>query len=565
MLESIQIRHFAIIDKLQLEFDQGMTALTGETGAGKSILLDAIKLISGDRADIDSIKSGEDKAEISVCFNIDQHPQAHDWLQQQELSSAGECMIRRVLYANGRSKAFINGSSAPLSQLRQLTQMLVDLHGQHEHQSLQKPQVQQQLLDVYLDEAALLTTVRDKHDQWCDLRAQYDALKNGANQRQQRIDLLTSYCEEFNELNLAEHEVDQLQDDYRRLSHASQLLGACNEVLALLQDNDETTVQGMLSHCDKILAGQIQFDPALNNSYELIGSALLQVQEASRELHHYQHSIDLDAAQLDYLNQRIASIQTLARKHHLSPEDLPAHCMALNQELDELQNSHHDLASLAKSLQLAKNEFLDHASTLSTKRQQTAQALSTQITDVMQQLGMQGGQFSIQVKPSNDESDFRRNGIDKISYLVSANPGQPLKPLNKVASGGELSRISLAIQVILRESSDIPTLIFDEVDAGIGGCIAEIVGHKLRQLGHNRQVFCVTHLPQVASQAHHHYRVEKNKKTNNTTTQVTVLTDQHRQEEIARMLGGVNITAQTRAHASEMIATGNSADKQKSI
>ncbi len=559
MLESIQINNFAIIEALHLEFDQGMTVLTGETGAGKSILLDAIKLIAGDRADIENIKGGEEKAEISVCFNINQLQQANDWLQQQELASDGECIIRRVLYANGRSKAFINGFNAPLSQLRALAEMLVDLHGQHEHQSLLKPQIQQQLLDTSLGDPTLPVCVAQKYDQWRDLKRRYDDLDKGSREREQRIDLLTLYCQELNNLNLAEREFGQLQENYKRLSHAGQLLETSNEVLSLLYDNDESTAQSLLSHCQHKLAEQIQFDANIGNSHDLISNALIQIQEASQELRNYQDSVDIDTQQLDNLNQRIASAQALARKHHLQPDELPALSIRLNQELDDLQSNDLDLESLKKSLQQSADEFLFKAEELSVKRRQTAKSLSKQITDVMQQLGMQGGQFSIQIKPLSQETGFRRIGIDQISFLVSANPGQPMKPIAKVASGGELSRISLAIQVILSESSLIPTLIFDEVDAGVGGRIAEIVGNTLRQLGRNRQVFCITHLPQVASQAHHHYRVEKNKIAGTTATDVATLDDKERLEEVARMLGGVKITEQTRAHASEMIAAGNSA------
>lgn len=555
MLESIQIQNFAIIEALQLEFNQGMTALTGETGAGKSILLDAIKLISGDRADSDSIKIGEDKAEISVCFDISDQLEASDWLQANELESDGECIIRRVLYANGRSKAFINGYSAPLSQLRELAQLLVDIHGQHEHQSLQKPAVQQQLLDAYSGNAELLIAVKAKFKAWRKLKQQLEQVKSGSQEREQRIDLLKLYCQELNELNLSSGELNKLQDDYKRLSNAGQLLETTGQVLGQLYDNEETTAQSLLSNCQRALSEQMHIDPRLASSHELVNNALIQIQEASDELRAYQDSIDLDAEQLDLLNQRIASVQTLARKHHVQADDLVELTIALNKELEDLQSSEHDLDSIATALAHARREYLDSANTMSARRKATAQSLSEQITEVMQQLGMQGGSFVVQVEPQQDESSFRQSGIDQVSYLVSANPGQPVKPLNKVASGGELSRISLAIQVILSESSLIPTLIFDEVDSGVGGGIAEIVGNKLHQLGDNRQVFCVTHLPQVASQAHHHFRVEKNKSADNTSTEVVALSESERLEEVARMLGGVTITDQTRAHASEMIGS----------
>ncbi len=553
MLESIQVKNFAIIEALQLEFDLGMTALTGETGAGKSILLDAIKLISGDRADSDSIKSGEDKSEISVCFDISSLVTVRDWLKNNELVSDDECIIRRVLYSNGRSKAFINGYSAPLSQLRELAQMLVDIHGQHEHQSLQKPQIQQVLLDSYLAGQPLLDSVSQKFKHWRQLKNQYDYVQNGSLQREQRIDLLKVYCLELNQLNLAEGENEHLQEKYKRLSNAGQLLETASQVLDLLYDNEEATIQSQLSHCQQMLTDQMQIDPRLGSSGELINEALIQIQEASNELRNYQDSIDLDETQLNQLNLRIASIQELARKHHVRPDDLPELTISLNSELEQLQGNEMDLGKITRAVEQSRDEYLFSARELSAKRRQTANLLSEQISTVMQQLGMRGGQFLIQLETDDSESNFRQHGIDQVSYLVSANPGQPLKPLNKVASGGELSRISLAIQVILSQSSSIPTLIFDEVDSGVGGGIAEIVGKRLRELGNSRQVFCVTHLAQVASQAHHHYRVEKNKSNDDTTTHVVALSEQQRLEEIARMLGGVTITEQTRAHASEMI------------
>jgi len=554
MLESIQIKNFAIIETLELEFEKGMTALTGETGAGKSILLDAIKLISGDRADSESIKNGEDKAEISVCFEINSQGQALEWLQQNELASDHECIIRRVLYANGRSKAFINGFTAPLSQLKELTQMLVDIHGQHEHQSLQKPQVQQQLLDTYLGDKALLDTVKQKYRRWRQLKQQYDAVESGSQAREQRIDLLTLYCHELRGLNLTEGELGRLQEEYKRLSHAGQLLESTGKVLEILYDNDESTIQALLSQCQQTLADQMQIDPRLAGSHELLNNALIQIQEASTELREYQDSIDVDAERLNQLNQRIADTQELARKHHVAADELPSLTINLSEELENLLGSENNLDSINRALQQSRDDYLFSAGELSVNRRKTALVLSEQISAVMQELGMQGGQFLIQVETPDTASNYRESGVDQINYLVTANPGQPLKALTKVASGGELSRISLAIQVILSESSMIPTLIFDEVDSGVGGGIAEIVGTKLRELGINRQIFCVTHLPQVASQAHHHYRVEKNKSDENTTTEVVALSEIERLEEVARMLGGITITEQTRAHASEMIA-----------
>ena len=554
MLESIQISNFAIIDSLNLEFDQGMTALTGETGAGKSILLDAIKLIAGDRADSDSVKANQEKAEISVRFNLGDHLQARKWLQDNEMASDQECIIRRVVFANGRSKAFINGHNAPLSQLKSLSQLMVDLHGQHEHQSLQKSQVQQQLLDSYMGDHKLTSHVRQKYGEWKQIKNRLAQLRMGSVERQQRIDLLNLYCQELTNLNLVDGEIENLQNEYTRLSHAGLLLENTSSLLGILYDNDENTVQSLLSFCEQTLSNQLIHDSALSTSHELIGNALIQIQEASKELRNYQDSIDQAPERLDWLNQRIASAQDLARKHRRPIEQLPELSRELTIELETLVNNEESEEELNLELEQKRNDYLNSASELSIKRQETALSLSGQITQVMQQLSMEGGQFSILVDELESETGFKASGINTISYLVSANPGQPLKSLSKVASGGELSRISLAIQVILCESSRIPTLIFDEVDSGVGGGIAEIIGKKLRWLGETRQVFCVTHLAQVASQAHHHFRVEKIKETNNTTTNVVDLSSEERLEEIARMLGGMTITEQTRAHASEMIA-----------
>lgn len=551
MLDSIQIKDFAIIDSLQLEFDSGLSALTGETGAGKSILLDAIKLIAGDRAESDSIRSGTDRAEISVCFRLDDCEAAHHWLADNEMSAAGECLIRRVLHVNGRSKAFINGCNATLNQLRTLCDMLVDIHGQHEHQSLQVPQVQRQLLDAFLGEPVLVDEVRQKYEDYRALQQRLQQAQSGSREREQRIDLLGLYCEELNLLDLAEGEFETLQAEYRRLSNAGKLVDQTGEILQRLYENEEQNIQSALSLCEQSLDELLETDKTLVSSHELINAALIQVQEATTELRNYRDGIELDGTRLETINERIASAQNLARKHRVEVAALPAFAVDLNHELATLQGDNFDIDSIQNDLQKAREDYLFSAGELSLKRQHRATILSEQITQVMQQLGMVDGQFVIEVET---EQEPGANGTDNIHYRVSANPGQPPKSLAKVASGGELSRISLAIQVIMSESSKIPTLIFDEVDSGVGGGVAEIVGKKLRLLGRDRQVFCVTHLPQVASQAHHHFRVEKTSQRNQTSTAVITLSEDQRLEEVARMLGGVKITEQTRAHASEMLA-----------
>ncbi|MFT5220468.1 MAG: DNA repair protein RecN (Recombination protein N) [Planctomycetota bacterium] len=554
MLESIHIRNFAIIDSLQLEFQHGLTALTGETGAGKSILLDALKLVAGDRAESDSIRHGEDKADISVNFNLARQADAKQWLDEHELAADDECLIRRVLFSNGRSKAFINGYSATLGQLRAVCDMLIDIHGQHEHQSLQKSQVQRQLLDSFLAQPAMIAKVKQKYREFRDIETQINTARSGLQDREQRIDLLGLYCSEFNQLNLADNEFETLQQEYRRLSNASQLIEKVNAVLTQLDDDEGSQVRSILSQCEHDIGTLIETDAGLQNSHELLNAALIQVEEAITELRGYQQGIELDSSRLEWLNQRISSIQQLARKHRVDIAQLPELALELNRELEQLQSHNFDLNALQVNFEQAISDYQTDAGKLSRDRVKTAEQLSLQISEVMQELGMEGGRFQIEVMSHSEPDEFKSSGIDTIRYRVSANPGQPVKALAKVASGGELSRISLAIQVIMSESSQIPTLIFDEVDSGVGGGIAEIVGKKLRLLGKERQVLCVTHLPQVASQAHHHYRVEKTRTDTATTTDVSSLDAKDRLEEIARMLGGVIITDQTRAHANEMIA-----------
>ena len=553
MLESIVIRNFAIIDQAMIDFENGMTALTGETGAGKSILLDAIQLVLGDRADSNSVKAGSDKADITVSFNIIGIQAAQAWLDRQGLDSDGECLLRRVVQSNGRSKAFINSTPVPLSSLRELGEMLVDLHGQHEHQSLQKSKVQRQLLDASLDEQVLLNSTAQTFGEWRNKKQQLDKARDQSSEKQQRIDLLKRYLQEFEELRLQPGELEQLEEEYQRQAHGGQILEVLTGLVDQLYENEQSNIQANLTRCSQQLDELAELDPAMKEHGELLNNALIQVQEAASELRSYQDRIDIDPSRLDWLNQRLSQAQGLARKHQCSANELVALEDNFRQELDSLELDEADIQKIEQVLLASEQRYLEIARRLTSQRVETAARLSNQITEVMQTLGMQGGVFDIHVETLEDENHYSSYGLDQVSFLVSANPGQPVKPLNKVASGGELSRISLAIQVILSQSSEIPTLIFDEVDSGIGGGIAEIVGRKLRQIAENRQVFCVTHLPQVASQAHQHYQVNKTKDETDTRTDVVRLDQEQRLEEIARMLGGMTITDSTRAHAREMI------------
>lgn len=554
MLESIVIRNFAIITHSEVNFQPGMTALTGETGAGKSILLDAIQLVLGDRADSDSVRQGKDQAEINVEFDLMHHALARDWLSHNALDSDGSCIIRRVVYANGRSKAFINGTPVTLTQLKQLGEMLVDLHGQHEHQSLQKPLIQAELLDASLENRALLEQTAENYRHWKQLEKRLRQLTEARNDMLARSDTLSRYLKEFDALNLQPGEPASIREEYQLLSHSGQIMQALNEALQILYDDEQNTVQSQLTHTQQLIQELTSIDSQFSEPLGLIDSALIQISEAVDSLRNFSDRIDLDPARQDWINERISQMQGLARRHQVDENDLIDHFQSLRDELESLHSEESSQEQLAKQVEQAKQLYLDSAYQLSGQRSVSASQLSQKITEVMQTLGMQGGSFEIAVQQEG-ENNCSDRGIDRVQFLVSANPGQSPKSLSKVASGGELSRISLAISVILSQSTTIPTLIFDEVDSGIGGGIAETVGRKLREVAGHRQVLCVTHLPQVAACAHHHLRVTKSQTEQHTETEVCELYQDKRVNEIARMLGGVSITEQSLAHAREMLLT----------
>jgi DNA repair protein RecN (Recombination protein N) len=552
MLTHIHIRNFAIIDALEVELHQGMTALTGETGAGKSILLDAIGLVLGDKADSSSVRHGADKAEITLSVDITQTPSARVWLEAQGMEGADDtCILRRVISAQGKSRAWINGSPANLTQLRELGEQLVDIHGQHEHQSLMKKDAQRQMLDAFADNDVLLDTTRRAWQSWKKLHERVTQLTSQNQQHQERIDLLRFQSQELETLAMHAGEPDQLDEELNRLANAEQLRATAAQGYAQLYD-DEPSLYSALGRLIHDLTQQARVDAQLEAPLELLTSAQIQVQEAAAQLRDYADGLELDPARLQWVENRIADIRSLARKYRTNPQDLPTRLASIQQELDQLGGGDYDLDALEQQLQDAADTYRHHAQTLSEARQHAAAQLSAGVTQAMQRLGMQGGKFAIQVTLDNG-NHFQATGMDSIDFTVSANPGQPLKPLMKVASGGELSRISLAIQMIAAQKVTLPALIFDEVDTGIGGGIAEVVGKQLRALGINRQVLCVTHLPQVASQAHQHYKVTKIKGAAHTSTGIVHLTQAQRVEEVARMIGGVEITPATRALAEEML------------
>jgi DNA repair protein RecN (Recombination protein N) len=552
VLTDIQVQDLVIVSQLELELGPGMTALTGETGAGKSILIDALGLTLGERADPGMIRAGRDKAEVSARFDLSHSPQARAWLAEQDLDEDGECTIRRVLQGKGRSRAYINGSPISTSQLKALGELLVDIHGQHAHQSLLRATAQRELLDGYADHAQPRAEVitafrryRETHDRWQRLSAERD-------QRHARLELLRFQLAELDDLALTSEELDQLDLDQRRLANQGRLQDTSARVLQLLYDA-EPSLHDQLSRASHELTELSALDARLVPSGELLEGAAVQIEEAASNLRQYLDALDMDPARLQEIEDRLSRIHDLARKYRVLPTQLPELHRELRDQCQTLEQADADLDSLARDCDRTRAAYVAAAQSLSQSRRAAAERLAATVTASMQELGMTGGVFAIDIQ-TLDLSAASAHGLDQINFQVSANPGQPPQPLARVASGGELSRISLAIQVATANCISIPVLVFDEVDVGIGGGVAEIVGRQLRQLGEERQVLCVTHLPQVAAQAHQQLRVRKHTRDGQTFAEIIALSEAERIEEIARMLGGTDITATTRAHAEEMLA-----------
>ncbi len=553
MLTHIAIRDFAIIDALELEFRSGMTVLTGETGAGKSILVDALGLVLGDRAEAGVVRHGADKAEVGAEFDLKDAREAAAWLNENELEGDGQCILRRIVGADGRSRAQINGRSVPLASLKNLGELLLDIHGQHEHQSLMRPAAQMALVDAYGDHGALLARTTKHHADWKAAHDRLTALRTAAGDRDRRLEMLRFQTAELAALQLKPGEVQDVDAEHKRLAHGGKLLETAQAALTSLYEAEDGSAYQQVSRAKTSLENQLELEPKFKALADSLTAAEVQLAEAADGLRDYLADMDLDPKRLEWLENRLAAIHDVARKHRVEPETLLAHLEALQTEQKQLENSEVALQELEAELARMKAAYKEAADELHGKREKTAADLSKKVTAAMQELGMGGGKFAVEVTVPDAER-FTAKGIDQIEFTVSANKGQPLKPLAKVASGGELSRISLAIQVIAAQAAAIPSMVFDEVDAGIGGGVAEIVGRRLRDLAGSRQVLCVTHLPQVASQAHQHFRVLKETKGNNTLTRIEPLDKKSQVEELARMLGGVEITETTRKHAREMIS-----------
>ncbi|MDH1265863.1 DNA repair protein RecN [Pseudomonas sp. GD03944] len=553
MLVHLSVHNYAIVEHLDLELDGGMSVISGETGAGKSIMLDALGLTLGDRADSGVVRPGADKADILASFDLHDIPEAKAWLAERDLDTDGPCILRRVITAEGRSRGYINGAPCPQGDLKALGELLIDIHSQHEHQSLLKPDTHRRLLDEYAGSQELARQVQLAAQRWKQTRNELERLSSASDEQRARHQLLSYQLEELDNLALGENELEQLELDHKTLTNAESLLSACRTVLELCSESDAGNVLSALNSSLTRLNSFPSQPGALGEATNLLASAQIQVEEAMGELNRFLDHFDADPERQQMLEERLDTIYTLARKHRIQPSELGALQQQLFEELESLNADDQASERLAEELAAYERHYQDKAAELSTLRHAAATRLAAAVEEEMQALGMPGGRFSIELHPT-DSKEPQANGLEHLEFKVSANPGQPLKALAKVASGGELSRISLAIQVITAQTSRVPTLVFDEVDVGIGGPTAEVVGQLLRRLGERGQVLTVTHLPQVAAQGHQHLFVHKVRESDATRTAVSKLDSAQRVEEIARMLGGVDLTDESIAHARQMVS-----------
>ena len=552
MLTYLHILDFAIIDALELDVRSGMTVLTGETGAGKSILVDALQLIAGGRAGAEVVRHGAQRAEVSATFELAQAPrELKSWLEDQSISVEQELSVRRVVTADGRSRAYLNGQSVTVQQLREAGNILLDIHGQHEFQTLTRSTGQRDLLDSFGRHEAAAAEVEIAQRVWLKLLNAALELETKARDRDARLSLLRYQAQELAALALTEGGFGALTEEATRMANRGRITESVQGALGQLYEEDAGSAHSAVARALQQLKTVAALDPGIATVLTLVDSAAIQIREAARELQHYLDSQDFDAARQDQVQRRLAAIEDLARKNRIAPAQLHERAAELATELAQLESAESDLATVRADLAMAVERYREQAKLLSARRATAARALSKTVTNHMQQLGMTGGRFQIDVTPL-ESPEPQPHGVDQIEFRVTANPGQPLRALSKVASGGELARLSLAVQVACA-GRDSRCMVFDEVDSGIGGAVAEIVGRELRTLAERAQVLCVTHLPQVASQADHHLRVNKLTDGKTTRTSLSDLAGPERVEELARMLGGVEITAKAREHAQDML------------
>ncbi len=557
MLLHLNIQNFAIVRSLDIDWHKGMTTITGETGAGKSIAIGALELCLGERALTNVVRPGCKKAELVASFDVHDNPLAKKWLSKHELVIDNECLLRRVIFAEGRSKAYINGSPVPLVQLKELGHLLLNIHGQHDHQLITKATEQRRLLDSYANHNELLTDVKYYHKQWRQLLNELKQKQDNQSQQEAKRQLLQYQVTELDEFALQPQEFETLENDYKRFSNVQDILHETLKGIQLLAEDEQFNVADSLGRiCDNLTA-LANLDSSLANISGILGDALIQVQDAHNDLRHYYEQLEVNPEAYAAIETRYSLALQLAKKHQVAPENLAVLHGELTKELAVISSDESRLLGLIDEIEQAKQSYFDAAGKLSASRKGAATILNELISQNMQELNMPYGQFCIEITTQavTDEKLLAPHGIDDINFLVSINNGQPLELMHKVASGGELSRISLAIQVILADNFVTPTLIFDEVDVGISGPTAAKVGKKLQQLAKNTQVICITHLPQVASKGHQQLFVAKSTDGQATETTITELNPESRIKEIARLLAGDSITEFSLANAQELLAS----------
>jgi DNA repair protein RecN (Recombination protein N) len=552
MLNTLYIENYAIVSKLELDFSSGLIAFTGETGAGKSIIIDALMLVMGDRKDSSVIRPNADKCEIHACFTFDIHSEPAQWLSAHDLEPCEEIWLRRVITAEGRSKSYINGQPFPIQKIKELSELLVDIHGQHQHQRLLHPTAHRIQLDEYAHHVHLLSAVRDAYQHYITLEAEKTALMQQSN-HQERIHLLNYQIDELKDLHIQVGEFADLQREHHLLHHAQTYLQEAEQIRSgLLGENDTfgliPQMHAMQHHAERLPKDNSH----TQNLSELLHNAIIQCEEAASEIVAFSRQIQLDPERLNHIEHRFSQLHHVARKYQKEPDELATYHETLIQERDELEQRSTRLNNIEFELAKAKASYFSAAEVLRQARLEQAPLLANAITETIRQLGIPKGIVELKITPTEK---IHPEGLEKVEYYVSTNPGLGTQPLSKVASGGELSRISLAIQLITaQKKAATPTLIFDEVDVGIGGATAALVGQYLRKLGERLQVFCVTHQPQVAASAHQQYRVEKHVENDETFSTIRHLTPETRIDEIARMLGGLKITSETRSNAEALLA-----------
>ncbi|OOF65706.1 DNA repair protein RecN [Rodentibacter sp. Ppn85] len=554
MLTQLTINNFAIVRQLDVEFAKGMSVITGETGAGKSIAIDALGLCLGQRVESSMVRDGQERAEICASFQLDSHNPAYYWLREQELQDSdnpSECILRRVISADGRSKAFINGTPVSAALLKDIGQYLIHINGQHASQLLLKSDYQLQLVDSFAQHTDLLNQMRDDYHTWKNLQTQVKTFQQKVAENESKKQLLQYQVEELDEFNLRPNEYLELEEEQRRLSSSEQLTQLSQSALQILSENETVSIDSMLYRATRYIDELVELEPRYAEAQNLLNEALIQVQEATGEIQHLSSNIEQDPMLLQEIEQRMGQALQLARKHNVKPEELVGLYKKLKEELTALLDFSESEDLLIEQEKAAFTQMQAMVQALTSSRQKAANELAQQVTASIKQLAMENAEFYVEVKTDNDK--ITSNGADQVVFTLRSNLGQPPQPLAKIASGGELSRISLAIQVLAFDQSVVPTLIFDEVDVGISGSIASVVGKLLRQLGDKCQVLCVTHLPQVACCGHHQFNVEKLIVDEKTETKMTALSQLERIPAVARLLGGSQITDLALANAKEML------------